>query len=264
MDTHNKYRLISAAFTALLAAAAIIALLLVHLSFSGSGFAEWPPVDSTEIMLAEEFVEVEMPPVVPTQGGGSQPDDGATPPPPDANDLRNAGATAEEVTPPITSDQPSTVVEKKRIPEKATGPSQEELDRRAEEKRQKEASEEIKNRMKFGTTAAAEGSGEGDTGSGKGNSTSRGSFKGSGSGSVGGRGVSVAGGISCPMPGTVTVRITVSPEGKVVGNPEIIQPTTISDPTVRAHCITRARAARVAPAPDKTADETGRITFTFN
>ena len=80
---------------------------------------------------------------------------------------------------------------------------------------------------------------------------------------MGGRGVSVAGNISCPTPGTVTVRITVTPEGKVT-DAEIIQPTTISDQTVRAQCLTRARAAKVAPAPNKTAPETGRITFTFN
>ncbi len=263
MDTRNRYRLISAVVTLLLAIAATVTLLLVHLGFSAGDFSQWPPADSTEILLAEEFVEVEMPPVIPLPGGGAKADDGATPPPPDANDLRDAGRQADEVTPTITSDQPSTVVEKKRPAEKPTGPSQEELDRRAEEKRMKEASEEAKNRIKFGKTPAAEGSGDGETGTGTGNSNSRGRYKGSGAGTVGGRGVSVAGGISCPVPGTVTVRITVSPEGKVT-NAEIVQPTTISDQTVRAQCITRARAAKVAPAPDKTADETGRITFTFN
>ena len=262
MDSLKRYRIVSAVITLLLAVAAIMTLLMVRLGFSAAAFDQWPPADSTEILFAEEFVEVEMPPIVTNRGGGADPADGATPPPPDSNDLRDAGKAADEVTPLVTSDQPSTVVEKKRVTEKPTGPSQEELDRRAEEKRMKEAADEAKNRIKFGKTPAAEGTGDGETGAGEGSGHSRGRHKGSGSGNVGGRGVSVAGGISCPTPGTVTVRITVNPEGRVT-NAEIIQPTDISDQTVRAQCITRARAAKVAPAPDKTSDETGKITFKF-
>lgn len=263
MDSTRKYRLTAAALTLLLAIAAVATLLLVRLGYSASDLAKYPEADTTGILLAEEFVEFEMPPVIPTPGGGSQPDDGATPPPPDANDLRDAGPAAEETTPLVSSSQPSPVTEKPRVVEKPTGPSQEELDRRAEEKRKQDASAEAKNRMKFGKTPAAEGSGEGQTGKGAGSADSKGKHTGSGSGNVGGRGVSVAGNISCPTPGTVTVRITVTPEGKVT-DAEIIQPTTISDQTVRAQCLTRARAAKVAPAPNKTAPETGRITFTFD
>lgn len=261
INAERKYRFIAAAVTFLLFMGVSVWLVVARLGFSSADGSQWPPVaDTTAVLLADEYIEVEMLPPVP--GGGSEPDDGASAPPPEAHDFTDAGQPAEQTAPVVTSPLPSPVTEKPRPVEKPVGPSQAELEARAREKRQKEASEEAANRMKFGKTQSATGSGDGANGSGSGNSNQKGSYTGSGSGTVGGRGVSVAGGIPCASPGKVTVRIYATPAGKVT-NAEIVQPTTIADPSVREKCLQRARAAKVTPAPDKTAEERGTITFNF-
>ncbi len=261
-NAERKYRFIAAAVTFLLFVGVSVWLVVARLSFSPADGSQWPPVaDTTAVLLADEYIEVEMLP--PAPGGGSVPDDGASAPPPEANDFTDAGQPAEQPAPVVTSPLPSPVKEKPQQVEKPTGPSQAELEEaRAREKRQKEASEEAANRMKFGKTQGATGSGDGASGSGAGNSTQKGSYTGSGSGTVGGRGVAVAGGIPCASPGKVTVRIYAAPDGRVT-KAEIVQPTTIADPAVREKCLQRARAAKVTPAPDKTAEERGTITFNF-
>lgn len=264
MTKENKYRLIAALVSLLSFVAVVVWLVVTRLTFSPSEGTEWPPVDGDELLLADEYVEIEIEeiPVVPSAGGDSQPNEGAAPPPPDAQDIVDAGKPGDEITPIVTSPEPSTLQSAPREPRKPTGPSQAELEAQAREKRQKDASAEANNRVKFGTTPAATGSGDGTSATGSGASQQKGSYSGSGSGSVNGRGVSVSGGISCNSPGTVTVRISVDPSGKVT-TAEIIQPTTIADSNVREKCRQRALAAKVTPAPDKTTVERGRITFIF-
>lgn len=261
MTAEKKYRVIAAAVTFLLLVAVSAWLALTRLGYSPADGSVWPPQpDTTAILMAEEYVEVEMLPPVP--GGGSDIDDGASAPPPDANDIIDAGAPAEQTTPLARSPLPSEHKEKPRQTTKPTGPTKEEIEVRAREKRQKEATAEANNRVKFGRTPGATGEGDGTSGSGPGSSDMKGSYSGSGSGTVGGRGVAVSGNISCPNPGKVTVRIYADPQGRVT-KAEIIQPTTIADPAVREKCLQRARSAKVSPAPEKTGEERGTITFNF-
>lgn len=262
MTKEKKYRLIAALATLLLFVAVMVWLFMMRLGFSAPDGMEWPPADTTGLLMADEYVEIEPEPVPPVAGGDSRPDEGSTPPPPDAQDVVDAGVPAEEVTPVVSSPQPSPVKVTPKTPEKPTGPTQAEIEAKAREQRQKDASAEANNRMKFGKTPGATGTGESAAGSGSGNSQQKGTYSGSGSGNVNGRGVSVSGGIACPVPGKVTVRIWANPAGKVT-KAEIIYPTTISDPSVREKCLQRARAAKVTPSTDRTEDERGTITFIF-
>ncbi|MCM1292460.1 MAG: hypothetical protein NC111_00720 [Bacteroides sp.] len=264
MTTESKYRLIAAAATLVLCALFVVWLVVTRLGYGNIAAENWPPKpDTTAVLLADEYMEVEMLPPV-EAGGGSELEEGASAPAPEAQDLTNEGTPAEAPAPVITSTQPSPVkVKPVETPPKPTGPSQAEIEaQKARERREKEARDEAANRVKFGPTAGAKGSGDGTQGTGDGNSSQKSSYAGSGSGSVGGRGISVGRGVTSSVPGTVTVRISVSPEGKVI-SAELGTPTTIADPTVRQKCISLAKSAKIAADPSKTSPENGRITFIF-
>lgn len=238
-------------------------LLLTQLSFSAADGVKWPPeADTTAILLADEYVEVEMIPPV-DAGGGSELEEGATPPTPLANDLINAGTPAESPAPLLTSTLPSPVQVKPSEPVKPSGPSQAEIDAaKARERAEKEAKDAAANRVKFGQTPGATGSGDGLSGSGSGTSSSKSSHYGSGSGNVGGRGISVSTKISAATPGNVYVSIRVSADGKVVHAEINPGKTKMSDPAVREKCLAAARAAKIGKS-DKGTEEAGYINFIF-
>lgn len=265
MSDNRKYRLIAFAVALVVFAGVMAWLLLTHLSYRPADGSTWPPVqDTTALLLADEYVEIE--PLMPVRDSGGDPDDGASAPDPDALDIENAGQQAEEVAPLTTSHVESPVKVKPREPQKPAGPSKEELAERERQKREKEASEEAKNRVgKLGKIAGATGNGSGSVGTGSGASDSRGRLRGNASGSgLGGRGVSVnADGIDCPNPGKVTVKIWVNPDGAVTRAELVTGSTTITDATVRAQCLSRAKAAKVSAKADAPAEQYGTVTFTF-
>lgn len=265
MSDNRKYRIIAAAVALAVFAGVMAWLLLTRLSYRPADGSEWPPVqDTTALLLADEYVEIE--PLMPVPDTGGDPDDGASAPDPDAQDLENAGAEAEEVAPLTSSHVESPVKVKPREPEKPAGPSKEELAERERQRREKEATEEAKNRVgKIGKIAGARGSGDGTVGEGGGSALNRGRLRGNASGSgLGGRGVSVsADGIDCPSPGKVTVKIWVDPQGRVIKAELVPGSTTITDASVRNQCVSRARSAKVSPKPDAPAEQYGTVTFTF-
>ena len=261
MTDNRKYRIISASATLALMLLLVVWLWFTRLSYTPADGSEWPPQDSTAVLLADEYVEVE--PLMPV-GGGNDPDDGASAPAPDANDITDAGVAAEEPAPLLTTPAPSAVSVKPRPVTKPTGPTKEELEALERAKREKQASDEARNRVKFGKTPGATGSGDGSTGAGSGSSPSRGRYSGSGVGRMSGRGVSVnTDGINCQSPGKVTVKIWVDRRGRIVRQPEIVYPTTIDDISVRNQCKERARQARVTPKADADSLQWGTVVFTF-
>lgn len=265
MTESSKYRIIAFAVTVAIFAIAIALLFLVRLSFRPADGSQWPPVvDSTQLLFADEYVEIE--PLAPVPNTGGRPDDGASAPNPDANDLYNAGAKAEEVSPLTSSTVESPVKVTPKEPQAPAGPSAEELAEQERQRREQQASEEAKNRVgRIGKIAGAKGDGEGSVGEGTGEATKRGSLRGSAGGyGLGGRGVTVsADGIDCPNPGKVTVKIWVNKQG-VVTKAEIVPgSTTITDGSVRNACLARARAAKVSPKNDAPDEQIGTITFNF-
>ena len=265
MTESTKYRIIAIAVTLAVLAIGIVGLIFVRLSFCPADGSQWPPVvDSTQLLFADEYVEIE--PLVPVPNTGGRPDDGASAPNPDANDLYNAGTPADEVSQLTSSTVESPVKVTPKEHQAPTGPSEEELAEQERQRREKEAAEEVKNRVgKLGKIAGAKGDGEGSVGEGTGASTKRGSLRGSAGGyGLGGRGVTVsADDINCPTPGKVTIKIWVNQQGVVTRAEIIPSTTTITDASVRNACLARARAAKVSPKADAPAEQSGTITFNF-
>ena len=265
MNECRKYRIIALVTTTVIFAVAVALLFLVRLSFIPSDGSQWPPVvDSTQLLFADEYVEIE--PLVPVPNTGGRPDDGASAPDPNANDLINSGKTAEEVSQLATSTVESPVKVKQNEQQTPPGPTEEELAEMERQRREKEAAEEVKNRIgKLGKIPGAKGSGDGSVGEGTGESTSRGSLRGSAGGSgLGGRGVSVSvDGINCSKPGKVTIKIWVNRQGVVTRAELVPSTTTITETSVRAACLERARVAKVSPKTDAPEEQTGTITFNF-
>lgn len=265
MTESTKYRIIAIAVTLAVFALGIVGLFICRLSYRPSDGSQWPPVvDSTQLLFADEYVEIE--PLTPVPNTGGRPDDGAAAPDPNANDLFNSGATGEEVSQLTSSHVESPVKVTPKESQAPTGPTEEEFAEQERQRREKEASEEIQNRVgKLGKITGAKGDGDGNVGEGTGTATNRGRLHGSAAGyGLGGRGVTVsATGIDCPNPGKVTVKIWVNQQGAVTKAELVPGATTITDASVRNACLARARAAKVSPKADATAEQSGTITFNF-
>lgn len=260
----NKYRYVSALLTIIVFAVALLWLLLTRLSFNLDDSVEWPPKpDGVELLLADEFVEVEMiPPIV--QGGGSIEDDGAAPLPPPATDLVNQGEAAPVPAQVVTSTQESPVTAPPVVETPTTtGPSKEEIEaEKAKEKAQKDAADKIQSQVTFREIPGATGTGDGVSGTGGGNSNKPSGHSGTGSGSAGGRGINVSKEIPSSGPGIVYVDIRVDSSGKVVYaaiNPE---KSTLADPAVREKCLAATRRAKAGPS-SKSTEDSGYIRFIF-
>lgn len=263
MNSSAKYRMIALVVTALLFAAMIAWLLLTRLSYDAMFASRQHELsaDSAALLLADEYVEVEMIPPI-EQGGGPSEDDGASAPPAVSHDLVDAGRPAEAAPEITSSTQPSPVNVKPAEDKKPTGPSKSELEKEKEKARQQaDASEQIHGKVVFGKTPGATGTGDGTTGEGSG-SGDKSSYVGTGSGTVGGRGISVATKIVSHKPGNVAVRIRVSSEGKVLSADIIPGKSTVADPSVREKCRVAALNARIGKGTTEK-EEFGTITFIF-
>lgn len=259
----NKYRYVSALLTIIVFAVALLWLLLTRLSFNLDDLVEWPPKpDGVELLLADEFVEVEMiPPIV--QGGGSIEDDGAAPLPPPATDLVNQGEAAPVPAQVVTSTQESPVTAPPVVETPTTtGPSKEEIEaEKAKEKAQKEVAGRL-NSNTFKSTPGATGTGDGVTGSGAGAGEGHSKHKGNGAWEtdVKGRGIRNLRSVESFKPGTITIRISVDPAGKItVTN---VDPGATVDSDTREKCVEAVRNATADPS-NKSTDDTGVIRFIF-
>lgn len=244
-------------------AAALLWLILTHLSFNLDEAVEWPPKPDGELLLADEYIEVEMIPPV-EEGGGTVDDDGASAPPAVAVDQVDQGAPAPAPSQIVTSTQPSPVTAPPvtETP-KPPGPLKEEIEaQKAREKAQKDATEKIHSQVTFGKTPGATGTGDGLSGSGAGDSNQPSNHVGSGSGNAGGRGIRVNGSIVSSKPGVVYVDIRVDPSGNVVYAAINPGKSNLADPAVREKCLAAARSAKAGKS-DKSTEDSGYIRFIF-
>lgn len=264
MTSQKKYRLISLAATLLIAGGTVAFTILCRLGFSVAAGREWPPADTSGVLMADEYVEVEpIAPLSPKSSTGGDEDGSMAQPPPDAQDFTNSGPASEEIPPVVTSKQPSPVKATERYPEKPTGPTEEELAAQAAAKRQAEAAAEARNRMKFGTGGSGRSTGIGPEGEGSG--MSKGRTRGSGRGSLGGRKVTVAGNVDCQQGGTVTVSIVVDPEGRILEARAVSAKSTIKEASVLRACERDALQSRAEKAPaGVTENQSGTIVYRFN
>lgn len=261
MDSHKKYRLIAASVAFLLFAGMLLWLIFTRLQYVPSDGSQWPPApDTTAILFADEYVEVE--PVLPDVSGGGE-DEGAAPPPPEALDIVDAGTPSDAPAQQITSPLPSPVTAPKPRPREKSGPeSSTTPEAKPKEAPKPDVRKEFASRWGKGTQKGAEGTGGSDKGSGAGSGSSKGRHKGSGTGNLSGRKVTVSGdGINAPNPGKVIVTITVDPQGNVLD-------VTLKNgggysPGVTGECVRRAWNARVSSNPDASPRQSGDITFSF-
>lgn len=264
----RKYRIIASAVTLLVAALIILLMLLLRLRFDPSAQKpSWPPVNDSELLMADEYVEVMPQPAVP--GGSNNPDDGSAPPPPDAQDLSNQGTPAPEVTPLATQTQPSPAKQTPRQVDKTTGPSRQEIEaQQTKERREKEATAAAQNAAKiFGNTPASTGTGTGETGSGAGAASSSGRYRGGhGSGNADGRTVTTPKfNVPGSSSGTMKVIVYFDPAGKPLSTPapRIVSRTGVClDSEVSNLCLAQALRSTLTPKPD--APQQQPVTIIFN
>lgn len=240
---------------------AIIAILLwVTLSFTGVPKKVWPPEDTSEILLEDEYVEILTPkprlkPVKdPAKSEESQPA-----PIPDAQDRVDAGEPAPEVPVVTTTTRESPVkVKQQPVPEKS-GPTQAEIEAEAKAKREAEAQERIQNRVNFNKNSG-EGTNDGK-GKGKDAATSHGSKPGF---NLRGRSIEKWDSPRATLTGTIVIEVRVDREGKVIkasyqsGNGAVA-----ADESARRSCIAAAMASRFSVDLNARAEQTGTISYRF-
>lgn len=260
MKSDNKNRAIAAVGTVLFHLAVLVALVMGYMRYSPVEERRWPPVDSSEILFAGEYVML-----------GDRPDATVT-----TSDEPSAEKTAEETGEPgtelvdegaaatpaplVTSkeESPAKVQEKPR-PEK-TGPTKEELARQEREKQRREEAQKINSRVNFGGS----GKDTGKAGSPNGNA-STGALSGAPGHDLKGRTVARWGRPSSTLAGVIRIRVSVNKQGKVVGTPSYVGGSgpAAANMTVRQRCIQASRESQFSVALDGPATQTGVITWRF-
>lgn len=267
MVQENKYRIVSVAVVAFLFALTLLWLCLTHLHYTPADGSEWPPPDdTTALLLADDYIEVE--PVFPLEPGGGS-DEGAASTSPEAHDIIDAGMPAESPAPLVTSEQSSPVTAPPAVPVNSIGPeTSENIQAKPKEAPKPDIQNDPKNRWNRGLQKGTDGSDDSNTGPGADTGAGTGSHRGTGNGNFGGRTVKVDdSGIYASSPGRLVVQIYVDPQGKVL-LAEPWKPRVINnggyDEDVQNQCLRRAEKAVVEKKADAPARQKGEITFTFN
>lgn len=262
---NRKSRIAALCITLLVAILTWVVLVSTYLNFtplSERSAHQWPPVDSAELLFADEFVAA---------GNVTEPDATDDPAPvaesapaPEAHDMVDAGEKAEVAPPVVTTKQPSPakIVEKKPVEKKKTGPTKEELAAIAKAKQEKETSQNISNRVNFGKKAAGgEGSGTPASASTSDNSGSR---SGSASGKLGGRSLERWAKPSATATGTIVVTVRVDREGRVTSASYSSGTGAVASLTAaRRSCEQAALKSQFSVVLDGPATQVGTITYRF-
>lgn len=254
-------RSVAASATALIAVAVVLWLVLSKLHFTPPADRVWPPEPDSEILLADEYVEVME---IPVTVGGNNADapEGALPSPADGMALADAGVPGEVPSQPATQTLPSPAQQNVTPTDRRQGPAKSEIPQaNTAEQRRADARAAAGELLQFNTTG---GSGVSTQGTGQSNSPTNGTHRGRvGKGNLNGRKLSVpAVQQKSSRPGKVVVRIFVNREGIQTSQPRIISNTT-GDSSVEADCLRIARAATVSPSADAPAEQYADITVTY-
>lgn len=257
-------RVVAACVTALIAAVVVLWLLMSRLHFTPPEGATWPPEPYSEILMADEYVEVIEMPLL--QGGdNADAAEGAPSAPPEGLAPVDAGQPADMPSPVNTQVNPSEVKENPAQPDRPTGPAQSEVPQaNPSEQRRNDARNDAQNMLRFHPGADNTGSGEATQGSGAGNAPTAGTHGGRvGRGNLGGRTLSVPSvSQKSSRPGKVVVRIFVNREGIQTQQPRILSNTT-GDKTIESDCLRIARGARVSPSVDAPAEQYADIEIIY-
>ncbi|MCM1033223.1 MAG: hypothetical protein NC405_05640 [Odoribacter sp.] len=268
----NKPRIIAVASTTLIAIAAVILMLVTHLSVQLSG-QEWPPKRQNEVALVEEeniFDILPAPRAVNRAYEESSPahnevpaDNLSTPEPTTGMDIRDNGTPADP-PPPVTSAQPSPVKKHMTEQPQKTGPSQKELQQRAEAtRRATSATENAFKNARGNNNVANQGNTQGNSGSPAG--TNR-SYHGTGSGNAtGGWKVPRYQRIPATTTGEIKVKVSINPDGSP-GEITFLtgKAPAGTDPTLRQAVAQEIKQRRFTRGDGTTGDRaTAVITYIF-
>lgn len=258
---HDKSKITALTVTLAVSVLIVVLLHLVSLHFNPDDRPVWPPEDTSELLLADEFVEVEEIPElsrlqteVAADADASAAPDAAQ----EGDDMADAGAQGSESPQPVASDRTSPMKVKPQKPE--AGPV------KPTEKPAEKPSVKIKE-TKFsgrGTSTEAQPS----KADGQGNNTESAAP----GNIVGKRGGKLAGRMGTPSmrrPSGVregqriTVRIEADREGNIK-SVEISTPTDVTDEVVKKAAVEACRKIRINPDPNAPALQSGTITFIFS
>lgn len=255
----RKPRIVALIVTVIVLAVSVGLLLSMSLRYSSAAEAtrEWPPVDSAELLFANEFVAAgEVAPVEnPTE---------ATPvaesaPALEAHDRTDAGPKGEIPPSVVSSNRPSAMTVKKQKEDRQAGNQKQEDAEAVRAKARKETSQAISKRVNFGGPAAG-GKGESaPESSGKGGATD-----GIASASLGGRSMERWSKPSAKTTGTITVRVRVDRQGKVIRADYVSGTGAVaSDVAARQSCESAALKSQFSVSLDGPAVQVGTITYRF-
>lgn len=256
---NKKPRIIAALLTLLTLLIAILLLnsMSLHYSSADADMRQWPPADSSEILFADEFVAAGNIEQTETADEASPVAESA--PAHEAFQNENAGITQPKQQELLSSEQPSHISIKKSTPE-PQGPTKAEIEAQEREKRQKETAKAISQRVNFGGSAAG-GSGNStpESAEGPGASTT-----GLANASVGGRTLEHWSKPSARNTGSITVRVRVDRQGKVIRADYVSGSGTVaSNIAARQSCENAALKSQFSVNYDAPATQTGTITYHF-
>lgn len=254
----KRDRLISAVITVAIHLLLLIVLTTTYLRWPPEDPDDRVPVDSTEILLVNEYINLGdmLRETAPSDAPRSDTPDGDTFQ--DGNDLDNTGEAG--VTPPVvTSQQESPMkVTKKDKPEK-TGPTKEELAERERIRREQETRNKISRQMNFSGT----GNGDGVSGKTEGDNVS-GATTGEQGHDLAGRTILHWGSNSSRKSGIIRISVTVNPEGKVIkADYAGGEGAAAGDNAMRNRTIKATLETRFSPLQGSDRNQTGTITWRF-
>ena len=263
LTPERRNELLAALITLLITIVVGVLIFVPKLTYIPGAQQTWPPADSSELLFEGEYVMT---------GDIAQPEATATEPAQAAaieepategTDLTNEGEPAPVPTPVVTSEResPMKVTPPKEAPK--TGPSKAEIAaQKAKEKAERETQQKIAGQMKFGSNSSA-GTGKGKSGSPEGNSTT-GALSGAPGYSLTGRSLEHWTLPVQPAPnGSVTVRVVVNQQGKVIEATVSRSVGAAANEAVRQACIAAAKRSQFSVKLDAAPRQSGTIPYKF-
>lgn len=262
MNFEQRAKMISAAVTVVVTVAVVILLLMLYLRSTADEPRVWPPEDTSELLLAGEFVkygDIQQPDMAQEQPASQAEAEPAEP----SEDIRDAGTPAPDPAPVLSSKVESPVKVKETPKPEKTGPTKEELAEMERVRKEKEAAEKINSRVKFGGTSTGSSNSSGKSGSPNGNAAT-GALKGQPGAQLKGRTLSSWSMPSATAIGMIKIRVRVNREGKVIGS-EYYQGTgpVAAIEAARRSCEQAAMRSTFSVDADAQAEQIGYISYKF-
>lgn len=258
MDRRPK--IIALVATLVAALLTLVVLLSLRLTYSSSAMEErrWPPVDSAELLFANDFVAAgDIAPV-------EEPDESSpvaeSAPSSDSHDMADAGVEAKIAPATTATERPADMTTRKKDETKPKGPVKDpNTEESSKAKARKETAEAISNRVNFGG-ASAGGSGKSAPESvGEGTATD-----GVATAQVGGRSMEHWSKPTARAIGTIKVRVVVDRQGKVVrADYHSGSGAVAAQQEARASCERAALKSQFSVALDGPATQIGYIIYRF-